>query len=178
MEGKMTLYDLTAQMAEIEDALYESGGELTPELEAEMTETRESLMAKVDGYNALYQKLGAMAASAKSEIERLTKIKNTAAKAQDSLKRRLLWNMDVFGIEKLEGRLCKIGRRKSSSLNVEEEVMLEPYQAEIARLRDALPPYMTVRVDISKKAISDEFKGTDVLPAGCERVQNETIQIR
>ena len=62
MEGKMTLFGLSAQMAQIEDELYENGGELTPELEKELTETRESLVAKVDGYNALYQKYQEMAA--------------------------------------------------------------------------------------------------------------------
>ena len=30
MEGKMTLFGLSAQMAQIEDELYENGGELTP----------------------------------------------------------------------------------------------------------------------------------------------------
>ena len=105
MEKGLTLYGLTERMAAIEDELYESGGELTPELESELTETQESLMAKVDNYNALYQKLGAMAASAKSEIERLTKIKRTAEKAQENLKKRLLWNMNVFGLDKLEGLL-------------------------------------------------------------------------
>ena len=178
MEGKMTLYELTDRMAAIEDELYENGGELTPELETELTETKESLMAKVDNYNALYQKLGAMAASAKSEIERLTKIKRTAEKAQENLKKRLLWNMNVFGIEKLEGKLCKMSIRKSKALKVEEDIMLEPYKAKIDKLNSVLPPYMAVKVEISKKAISDAFKDTDVLPAGCERVQNESLQIR
>lgn len=178
MEKGMTLYGLTERMAAIEDELYESGGELTPELESELTETQESLMAKVDNYNALYQKLGAMATSAKSEIERLTKIKRTAEKAQENLKKRLLWNMNVFGLDKLEGKLCKMSRRKSTSLNVEKEVMLEPYMDKIDKLSSSLPSYMTVSVEISKKAISDAFKDTDILPTGCERVQNESLQIR
>ena len=174
----LTLYQLTAEMAAIEDELYENGGELTPALESELTETKESLMQKVDNYNALYQKLGAMAASAKSEIERLTKIKRTSEKAQENLKKRLLWNMDVFGLEKLEGKLCKMSIRKSKALNVEEDVMLEPYRAKIDKLSSVLPPYMAVKVEISKKAISEQFKDTDILPAGCERVQNESLQIR
>ena len=178
MEGKMTLFDLTAQMAAIEDELYESGGELTPELEKEMTETRESLMAKVDGYNALYQKLAATAASAKAESERLKRIQRTAENAQRRLKERLLWNMRQFGLEKLEGRLCKMSIRRSRSLNVDEELMLAPYKDRIGQLDAVLPQYMTVRVDISKAAIKDMYKGTDALPAGCEEVQDESLQIR
>lgn len=174
----MTLYQLSAEMARIEDELYESGGELTPELESELTETRESLTAKVDGYNSLYRKFGSVASSASAEIERLTKIKRVAEKAQQRVKDRLKWNMDALNIDSLEGSLCKISRRKSSSLNVDEDVMLEPYRKRIAALEKSLPDYMTVDINISKKAISDQFKGSDVLPAGCERVQNETIQIR
>ena len=43
-----TLYELTGQMAAIEAALEETGGELTPELEELWAETAESLQAKVD----------------------------------------------------------------------------------------------------------------------------------
>lgn len=178
MENKMTLFDLSAQMAQIEDQLYENGGELTPELEKEMTETQESLMEKVDGYNALYQKMGAMAADCKAEIDRLTKIKKTAENAQKRLKERLLFNMHAFGLQKLEGRLCKMSIMKSKSLNVDEGLMLKDFQKEIDGLNRLLPSWCTVKVDISKTAIKEAFKGTDLLPKGCEYVTNESLQIR
>ena len=178
MEGKMTLYQLAAEWQRIEDELWENGGEFTPELESEMTETKESLARKVDGYNTLYRKFGSVKDAASAEIDRLMKLKRVAENAQKRLKDRLKWNMDVLGIDSLEGSLCKISRRKSTALEVDEEVMLEPYRKRIAALEKSLPDYMTVDINISKKAISDQFKGSDVLPAGCERVQNETIQIR
>lgn len=178
MEGKMTLYQLASEWLRIEDELWESGGDLTPELEAEMTETRESLTAKVDGYNSLYRKFGSVKDAASAEIDRLMKLKRVAENAQKRLKERLKWNMDVLGIDSLEGNLCKISRRKSTSLKVDDDAMLERYQGKIRALGKFLPDYMTVEVKISKKAISDQFKGSDVLPAGCERVLNETIQIR
>ena len=174
----MTLFDLTAQMADIEDALCENGGELTPELETAMTETRESLAAKIDGYNALYQKLGAMAASAKAEMDRLGKIKKTAENGQRSLKDRLLHNMHLFGLEKMEGRLCRVSIRRSGSLKVDEEQMLAPYRKQIDALNAALPPYIMLVPSISKTAIRDMYRGTDALPAGCEEVQSESLQIR
>ena len=178
MDNRMTLFALTAQMAEIEDALYENGGELTPELETAMSETKESLAAKIDGYNALYQKLGAMAASAKAEMDRLGKIKKTAENGQKSLKDRLLYNMHLFGLEKMEGRLCKVSIRHSGSLKVDEELMLAPYRKQIDALSAAMPPYITLVPNISKTVIRDMYKGTDALPAGCEEVQNESLQIR
>ena len=55
-----TLFQLTERASQIEEALYETGGEITPEIEALMTETAAELPAKVDNYNALIQKLTAM----------------------------------------------------------------------------------------------------------------------
>ena len=50
-----TLFQLTERASQIEEALYETGGEITPEIEALMTETAAELPAKVDNYNALIQ---------------------------------------------------------------------------------------------------------------------------
>lgn len=174
----MTLFGLSAQMAQIEDELYENGGEITPELEQAMAETKEGLVKKVDGYNAVYQKLGATAAAAKAEIERLTKIKKAAENGQKSLKEHILYNMNAFGYDKLEGELCKMTRRKSTSLKVDEEVMLHPYRDMIDRLNGQLPEWITVKADISKQVLKDVFKGLDMLPAGCEMVESESLQIR
>ena len=174
----MTLYELTAEMSAIEDELYESGGELTPELEQELTETKESLLRKVDSYNALMQKLGAMAESAKKEAERLTKLKKTAENAQKRVKERLLWNMNVFGLEKLEGNLCKMSIRKSHSLEVDDVVALDPYLGAIEQLQKKLPDWLTVEVKVSKTAIKEAYKGTDVLPAGVSEKTTQSLTIR
>ena len=178
MKERRTLYALTAEMAAIEDELYESGGELTPELEQVLTETRESLLRKVDGYNALVQKLGAMAESAKKEAERLTKLKKTAENAQKRVKERLLWNMNVFGLEKLEGNLCKMSIRNSKSLEVDDTAVLAPYGRDIERLRKKLPEWITVEVKVNKTALKEAYKGTDILPAGVSVISKESLIIR
>ena len=64
-----TLYALTAAQAAIEDALYENGGELTPELEEQLAETREALPAKIDGYNHILARLAGMEAAADAEYK-------------------------------------------------------------------------------------------------------------
>lgn len=178
MENEMTLYALTEQMAAIEDELYENGGELTPELEKELTETRESLERKVDGYNALYRKLDAAAENAASEIDRLKKLKRTAENARDSLKRRIVWHMNMFGLKKLEGRLCKMSLRSTKSLEVDNTAVLAPYGRDIERLRKKLPEWMTVEVKVSKTALKATYKGTDVLPAGVSEESRQSLIIR
>ena len=178
MEKGMTLYELTAEMAAIEEELYEAGGELTPELERELTETREGLLRKVDGYNALLQKLGAMAASAKTEIDRLAKLKKVAENAQKRVKERLLWNMNLFGIEKLEGNLCKMSIRRGKSLEVDEAAALAPYLGAIEQLQKKLPAWLTVEVKVSKTAIKESYKETDLLPAGVSEISKESLTVR
>ena len=178
MEKKMTLFGLSAQMAQIEDELMENEGDLTPELDLARTENRESLAAKADALGAVCRKLAATAAAAKAEIDRLTKIKRAAENGQKRLKENILYCMNVFEYDKLEGELCKMIRCKSSSLKVDEELMLRPYRDMIDRLNGQLPVWITVKADISKQVIKDEFKGTDMLPAGCEMVENESLQIR
>lgn len=178
MKERMTLYELTAEMAAIEDELYESGGELTPELEQVLTETEESLSRKVDSYNALVQKLGAMAESAKKEAERLTKLKKTAENAQKRLKERLLWHMNMFGLKKLEGKLCKMSIRSTQALEVDDAAALAPYGRDIERLRKKLPEWITVEVKISKTGLKDAYKDTDILPAGVSEVSRQSLIIR
>ncbi len=173
-----TLYQLTQEFLDIEDVLYESGGELTPELETALTETRESLMAKVDSYNALIQKLGSMADSASSEIARLGKLKKTAENAQKRLKERIIYHMNEFGIGKLEGNLCKMSLRSSKSLNVDESLLMAKVQEDVDKLRAKLPEYMTVEVKVSKTAIKDAEKLTGMIPEGCSYVFNESLLIR
>ena len=72
-----TLYQLTNQMAEIEAMLEETGGEITPELEAVWNETSESLPQKVDGYNQVLRNLTAYASNLADEIKRLQALKKT-----------------------------------------------------------------------------------------------------
>lgn len=173
-----TLYELTAQMCEIEDVLEEAGGELTPELESLWNETRESLLAKVDDYNGLYRKYEAADTALESEIKRLQRLQKTARNSMKSLKAGLADNMHRFGLRRMDGKYCKVSLRKSSSLEVDESLMLKPYEEAIARIGAALPPYITVETRISKQMIKEMYKGTDTLPAGCSEVERENIQIR
>jgi|GEM_PF-2472242 hypothetical protein len=173
-----TLYQLTAQMAEIECILSENGGELTPELEAAWDETREGLMSKADNYNALIQKFKASEAAIDNEIKRLQSLQKTVKNGQKRLKDHILECMNAFDIKQLEGQFCKMSVRSSKSLNVEDEMILFPFRGKIDELNALLPDYVTVDVNISKTAIKEQFKDTDVLPAGCEYVENETLQIR
>lgn len=174
----MTLFQLSDEMALIESILEENGGELTPELESAWEETRESLVRKTDNYGVLLQKLKASEDAISNEIKRLQKLKKTTANTQERVKGHILNCMNVFGIDKLEGYLTKISKRKSKSLNVDEGLLMAAYKDKIDALNKELPPYMTIKIEVNKTEIKNSFKEIDILPQGCEYQENESLNIR
>lgn len=165
-------------MLAIERELEDNGGELTPELEAMMNDTQESISLKIDGYRSLIAKLDAQCDAIDKEIERLQKLKRTTARSRQRIADHVLNVMRCFGIDRIEGRFCKFSLRKGRKLNVDDELVQLRYRSAIDALKAQLPAWMTVDVKVGKTALKDAFKGTDVLPVGCEWEQTESLMIR
>jgi len=72
MASSLTIYQLGEAERELMDILYENGGELTPEIEDALTETREGLSLKVEGYNRIIRELTAYSDAAKAEADRIS----------------------------------------------------------------------------------------------------------
>lgn len=172
------LYELQGTMLQIECALEENGGELTDELAELLTDTETSIKQKADGYRAVMAKFGDKIDAVDKEIKRLQTIKKTAKNAQDRLKEYILGIMGIYGLKKIEGQLCSMTKTTSVSLDVDEEALLAAHAEKIAELQAALPEYLTVEIKVSKTAIKNKFKNTDVLPAGCAYVENDSLRIR
>ena len=175
-----TLYELTAAQSAIEDALYENGGELTPELEAQLAETREALPAKIDGYNHILARLAGMEAAADAEIKRLQALKKTAQNAQKSLKGHLLNAMQTFGIEKIEGSTCKVFRKANpASVTItDENALLQPFKEWLFDgVMDDLPAWIKVEASINKTALKEMLKNGEQV-CGAELTRNESVVIK
>lgn len=171
-----TLYELTGQMAAIEEALEENGGELTPELEEVWQETAESLPMKVDGYNQVIVNLSGYSKNLDAEIKRLQALKKTADNSVARIKEHIADVMKAYGIAKLEGSFCKMSLASSVATEVDEAEVLSPYVARLDRL--GLPEWITADLKVSKSALKEAFKGKDVAPAGVRFVENKTLRIR
>lgn len=171
-----TLYQLTDQMAEIEAMLEETGGEITPELEAVWNETSESLPQKVDGYNQVLRNLTAYAANLADEIKRLQGLKKTADNSAKRIKEHVLDCMETFGIQKLEGNYCKMSLRSSTQTEVDEDSVLLPYLSRVEKL--GLPSWITCELKINKTALKEAFKGKDVTPGGVRFVERNNLIIK
>ena len=172
------LYELQGAMLQIEYALEVNGGELTDELAELLNDTEVSIRQKADGYRAVMAKFNDKVEAVKREIKRLQDIKKTAENAEKRIKEYILGVMGAYGIKKIEGELCTMTRTTTKSLDVNEELLLSAYNEKIAELQASLPEYLTIEVKVSKTAIKNKFKDTDVLPAGCAYVENDSLRVR
>lgn len=171
-----TLYELTGQMAAIEAALEETGGELTPELEELWAETAESLQAKVDNYHALVIKLEDHSGNVAKRIKELQDLKKLDDNSVKRIKGHILNVMNENGLTKLEGAYCKVSLSSSTSTEVDEELLLQPYRYKVDNL--GLPDWIEVELKVKKSVLKDRFKDAEVTPAGVSFVKNQTIRFK
>lgn len=173
-----SLYELQGDFLQIEQILDDNGGEVTKELAQLFTDTALSIQQKVDGYRVLMAKFNDKADAIDKEIKRLQGLKKTAVNAEKRLKEYILNVMGAYGLKKIEGLFCSMTRTTSKALDVNEELLLSAYNEKIAELQAQLPDYLTIEVKVSKTAIKNAFKDSDLLPAGCAYVENESLRIK
>lgn len=173
-----TLFQLSADMAAIEDALWENGGELTEELSVALQETEKTLATKADSYNYLLRSFASKADILDAEIKRLTQLKKTAENAEKRIKEHICETMGMFGMDKIEGNFCKISRARSTRVETNDDQLKAAYLINLEEFNKNLPSYLSAELKASKTAIKDMQKNDGVLPAGAEIVENYSIRIR
>jgi hypothetical protein len=173
-----TLFQLSADMAAIEDALWENGGELTEELSLALQETEKTLATKADSYNYLLRSFASKADILDAEIKRLTQLKKTAENAEKRIKEHICETMGMFGMDKIEGNFCKISRARSTRVETNDDQLKAAYLINLEEFNKNLPPYLSAELKVSKTAIKGMQKNDGVLPAGAEIVENYSIRIR
>lgn len=178
MKDSRTLFQLTADMAELENELIDNGGELTPEIEGMLAATQEALVAKTDGYNTLLRKLKATETTCDQEAKYWQGKKKVAANAQKRLREHINDVMGAFGINRIEGETCKITRSERTSLEVNEELLLAELQTRIEEFRQSLPYFVKVDVSISKTALKEFIETEGVIPAGVSNRSEYSITIQ
>lgn len=143
----VSLYQLTEDLAAIEDELLESGGEITEEMERSYEELLQMHAEKVEGYLALIRKFEATAVALKDEIDRLQAARKTMDNAAANLKNRLRDAMRRRGETEHQTRLGKVKVQRSSSVPVVLKVTPEQLpewfrrvkvEADLVALRNAL----------------------------------------
>lgn len=145
-----SLRQLDEDWQRLSDALEETGGELTPEMEEEFAELLHAHGDKVEGYIALIIEAQAEADMFKAEEKRLNALRKTAENKASNLKARLLFSMEQRGDAEYvtpigKAKVTKNGGKQRLTLAVEPEQLPEhfrtvtvTYSADEEALRHAL----------------------------------------
>lgn len=101
----ISLYEIGAEFAALEAALTESGGELTPEVEAAWDALGQLEARKLDAYRQVSIRFEYHAKACQAEIDVLTAKANASLNAAKRLKERLKLYMESRGVTELKGDL-------------------------------------------------------------------------
>lgn len=131
MADTLTLHEITEELRALQDALIESGGEITDEMEEGFDALLEMEEDKTDGYIAVIRSLEEEAEALKREEKRLKKRRKARESSADSMKERLRMAMDIRGEEKREATLgtlrVQTASRRSVVIDVDEEELPEEF---------------------------------------------------
>lgn len=171
-----SLFQLTTDMSAIEDALWENGGELTPELEEALTDTEQSLKAKTDSYGALIRNFDSAALMIDAEIKRLQALKKTADRASERLKGYVMNSMQANNISKLDGAYTKFSLRRSERTVTDDDLLLGPYAFALEAFRQTLPDYISLPdLKINKTIIREMIKKEGMQLPGAALEENWSV---
>lgn len=115
-DKKKSLYGITKEHYEIMNALQESEGEITPEIEEMMKINDEEFETKVEGYVNFIRKLEADIAEAKALEARVKSVRASDQSLVERLKGNLEDAMNVRQAKEYKGSTFRISFRKSSPL--------------------------------------------------------------
>lgn len=129
-----TLLELTSDMQRLDDLLFESGGEVTEEIEHALATWASELDAgfdnKVDGYAALICELEARAEVRQKEAARLAKAAKQDDGTADFLRAKLKAVFEQRGVEKIKTRRYTVAIVKNGGkqpLEVDEMAVPDDY---------------------------------------------------
>ncbi|MBE2186701.1 MAG: siphovirus Gp157 family protein [Rhodothermales bacterium] len=147
----LPLHTITAELAELEAAIIDAGGEITDEIDARYSDLLRMEAEKVTGYVAVYRRLSATADAYKAEADRLAAHAKAAQRSADALKERLLYAMLQRGETEHVTPLGKVAVRFASTRPV--VLRVEP--------QDLPDAFRVERVDADKRALADALKAHD-----------------
>ena len=162
----MNLYQIKNEYIQFAESLIENGGEITPENEYLLQINNSNLQNKGIQYGYVIKTMESEIDQIEGEIKRLTALKKSRVNSIERLKNTLADAMDLFGIHELKTATLKINFRKSESVTIENESLLDS-------------KFVTVKTTIipNKIAIKDAIKeGENV--AGAFLSENKNLQIK
>ena len=117
----MNIFEITQELQDVFAELEENGGDLTPELEQQLTVTQNDFKQKVKSYSELIKSTEAEIKLIDDEVDRLKSIKDSKKKAIERLKKIIIWAIGMFGDTNKNGnKYLDYGTGKISIRNTEK----------------------------------------------------------
>jgi len=160
---KKSLYHIENEYLTIISQVEELDGELTPELEEQLTINEKELQNKSIAYLEFIGSKEALNVRVNDEIKRLQAVKKSNDTLVKNLKNRLLDAVKLYG--NFEVGLTKFGTRKSSSVSVEDVNSL-PKELKVIKVTE----------QANKEAIKEAIQAGESIE-GCEIVENLNLRI-
>ena len=164
---KTSIYQIEKEYLSLVDTLLENGGELTPELETDLSLNKEQLQTKSTAYSFIIKQLESDINIIDTEIKRLNDLKKSRNKSIERLKESLSTAMIIYDIEVLETPLVKISFRNSESVEVLDLSLLDKEYTKVSE-----PVVSADKIKI-KEAIK---QGINVV--GAVLIQSKNLQIK
>lgn len=155
------LNDLIDQYHEITAMIIEAGGELTPEIEAMLSESAVGIGQKLDGYTGYIGYLKGQVEYLKAEAEQYTSRAKTLSNTVDGLRERMVFAMQSIGEDKVKTAKHSYSLRTTESWKIDEDLFSN---GDLDELVSEGLAERTYKVDM--KGIKDIHKNTlrDELP--------------
>lgn len=127
----MNIYQIKQELLAIFDELEENGGELTPELEEQLTISQEAFKSKIEDYTNVIKLLECDIQEIKLEQKRLKDFADRKQKVIDRLKSTIITAIEEFGSTKKSGvkyveySTGEVSIRKTKAVEVDADLMEE-----------------------------------------------------
>ena len=128
----MNLYQIEQELLDLYNQIEENGGEITPELEERLVITQENFSSKLENYAKFVKSLEGNINLMDSEIERISKLKQTKQNLINRLENNMLNALRLFGnkdpqkdIWRYELPTFKLSTRQSQSVEIPDETLID-----------------------------------------------------
>ena len=157
----MNIWQIQKELLSIFDELEENGGELTEELEEQLTISQENFRSKVESYTNVIKSVKADIAAIDQESKRLAELKKSKTAMVDRLSKVIIEAVDKFGdITKTGGKFFDYGTGKVSIRNSQK---VELDESKVDAIGDEFGKAFAVEAMLGNASNRDSFTVEDMI---------------
>ena len=171
----MKLHELTNEQLRLVDNLIATGGEISPEQEAELGDLEEARTEKVSGYCKCIRSIETDAAVAraaadqmKAEMDRLRKLAQARENAATRLRAWLKLNLERMGLDRVECELFSVRIVANGG---------KPSVSYTGSVNDLPRDMQRVTIELDTDAVHAAIKAGKQLPVGVEVKRGTSLRI-